>query len=100
MWTKFWDMHSGGSNKIKTYDKIYIEAPIAKAERIFQHRFNRNPYNVTCNCCGEDFSVYEYESLEKATKHHRKSENVKTYFESESVCKISKSDFTDVERNL
>lgn len=70
MWTRFMDMHSGGRQKL-SHDYILIEAPQAEAEVIFQNRFGRNPNRVTCTCCGNDYSIDESESLEKATAHDR-----------------------------
>ena len=63
--TQFYDMHSGGSTKTK-YSKIYIEGIERQAREIFSKRFNLDPENVTCACCGEDFSVSEYDSIEEA----------------------------------
>jgi len=63
-------MHSGGGLKEK-WARIYIEAPEEEAKIIFYNRFGHNPERVTCTCCGEDYSVHEYESLEQATAFHR-----------------------------
>lgn len=70
-WTLFWDMHSGGGTKVEPYTKIYIEAPKDEAVNIFYNRFGRNPYRVTCTCCGEDYSVDESDTLENASGFHR-----------------------------
>jgi hypothetical protein len=70
MWTQFWDMHSGGGRKEK-WSRIYIEASIDEAEVIFYNRFGHNPNRVSCTCCGSDYSIDEYESLEQATAYHR-----------------------------
>lgn len=69
--TLFWDMHSGGGTKVHPYDKIYIEAPMEQAIEIFKEKFGRDPSNVTCSCCGEDYSVDEHDSLEEASAYHR-----------------------------
>jgi hypothetical protein len=58
MWTKFFDMSSGGSEKTD-WTTIYIELPEDEATEYFENRFGTNPHNVTCSCCGSDFSVYE-----------------------------------------
>ena len=58
MWTKFFDMASGGSEKTD-YAQIYIELPEDEARKYFEDKFGRDPDNVTCSCCGSDFSVYE-----------------------------------------
>lgn len=69
-WTQFWDMHSGGGQKLK-WAKIYIEAPEKEAISVFYSRFGRNPHRVTCTCCGEDYSITESDTLEEATAYHR-----------------------------
>ena len=70
--TRFMDMHSGG--KLKTpFTHIYIDAPINKALEVFKDTFKRDPNNVTCKCCGEDFVYEEYSSLEEATAYDRKA---------------------------
>lgn len=69
-WTHFHDMHSGGSQKLK-WGHIFIEAPQAEAEIIFQNRFKRNPNRVTCTCCGADYSISEEPTLEQATAFER-----------------------------
>lgn len=70
VWTCFWDMHSGGGQKL-FWAKIYIEAPEEVAKVIFQNRFDRSPERVSCTCCGEDYSIDESPTLEQATAYHR-----------------------------
>lgn len=70
MWTHFWDMSSGGTQKEK-WHHIYIEAPRDEAEVIFFNRFGHNPERVTCTCCGGDYSISEKDSLEQITGFHR-----------------------------
>ena len=70
MWTKFMDMHSGGSQKEK-WAFIYIEAPENEAMIIFYNRFGHNPERVTCTCCGQDYSIDESETIERATAYER-----------------------------
>ncbi len=55
-WTQFYDMSSGGQHKL-AWSVIYIEAELPDAERIFVNRFGIDPHDVTCECCGEDYSV-------------------------------------------
>lgn len=70
-WTTFWDMHSGGDQKLE-WRLIFIEAPKKEAEGVFYSRFKRNPHRVTCTCCGEDYSVNDNDTtLEEATAFHR-----------------------------
>lgn len=70
VWTHFMDMHSGGGKKLK-HEHIFIEAPQDVAEIVFYNKFGRNPYRVTCTCCGEDYSVNEYKDLAQATAYER-----------------------------
>lgn len=72
-WTQFYDMHSGGRTKEEPYNRIYIEAPEREAKVIFYNRFGHNPERITCTCCGEDYSISEYNSLCAATKYDRES---------------------------
>ena len=87
VWTQFMDMHSGGGSKLK-WDYIYIEAPAGRAEEIFEEKFDRNPHNVTCDCCGSDYSVQEEKTLEQATGYHRRCEydsKLKKYVERQNT---------------
>lgn len=72
-WTQFMDMYSGGGQKLD-WPYIYIEAPEEEAIGVFVSRFGRNPHRVTCTCCGDDYSVSEDESLERATAYNRNCE--------------------------
>lgn len=69
-WTRFMDMHSGGRQK-EDFSLAYIEAPEAEAKAIFYSRFGHNPERVTCTCCGDDYSIGEHETLERATASDR-----------------------------
>lgn len=69
-WTQFYDLHSGGSRKLK-WEKIYIEASVQEAKVIFENRFDENPDEVACSCCGQNYSISESDSLEAATACHR-----------------------------
>lgn len=73
MWTRFMDMHSGGGQKEK-FALCYIEAPENEAKIIFYNRFGHNPERVTCTCCGDDYSISEYGTLEEATAYDRNCE--------------------------
>ena len=70
-WTHFWDMHSGGGLKTE-WHHIFIEAPREEAERIFTERTGEDPDDVACTCCGSNFTIAEYETLEEATEFQRK----------------------------
>ncbi len=73
-WTHFYDMHSGGGTKEGNYEHILIEAPEDEAKVIFYNRFGHSPDRISCTCCGEDYSVSEYETIEEATAYHRGAE--------------------------
>lgn len=96
IWTEFWDMHSGGSQK-EDYKKIYIEAPIEEAKVIFYNRFGHNPERVTCTCCGEDYAMSEG-TVDKVTSFHRGELSVEEYFTKEGVLAIHGEDIKDEER--
>lgn len=65
MWTKFFDMSSGGYEKTD-YCTIIVEGDEQSAAERFEKEFDVNPYNTTCVCCGPDFSIYVYDTLEEA----------------------------------
>jgi hypothetical protein len=69
--TRFMDMHSGGHLKTP-YTHIYIDEPLGEAVKTFKNLFKRDPDNITCKCCGEDFVYEQYDSLEEATAYDRK----------------------------
>jgi len=63
--TVFYDMSSGGSQK-EDFTSLIIKANEATASLVFQHRYGHNPYRVSCTCCGADYSVTEFDTLEEA----------------------------------
>jgi hypothetical protein len=65
--TCFWDMSSGGSKKMK-WRRILIEAPEKDAVSVFYSRFGRNPNRITCTCCGSDYAITEYDTLDVALR--------------------------------
>lgn len=67
MYTSFFDLHSGGEAKTD-YPRIYIEAPEEKAVAIFTALFG-DPDNVTCGCCGVDYSYYEVDAVDVRRDH-------------------------------
>lgn len=92
MWISFWDMHSGGGTKTD-YEKIFIEANDEDhAVEIFETEFNECPYDVACECCGSNFSVDVYETLDEATKYHRRDTSLEEYLKREDVRVIFKGE--------
>ena len=79
MWTEFMDMYSGGGQK-ENFSHCFIEAPENEAKVIFYNRFGHNPERVTCTCCGDDYSIREYETLEQATAYERNCKYVKDHY--------------------
>lgn len=70
-WTRFYDMHSGGGQKV-SHDIVYVQAKSEDcAKEIFQEKFDRDPEGETCDCCGPDYSISTEVSLEELTKPHR-----------------------------
>lgn len=80
MWTRFMDMASGGGCKTG-YEYIYIEADSEyDAIERFELEFGRDPNNITCECCGEDFSISSDSStLEEATEYERSGESLEEF---------------------
>jgi hypothetical protein len=107
MWTRFFDMDSGGGQK-EQWKNIYIEAPEKEAVSVFHTRFGHDPNNVTCNCCGEDYSIAEYDTLEEATSFDRNDyiDNPKNptklekYLTSKNVLCIFKDDISPWEKTI
>jgi hypothetical protein len=60
MGTHFFDLHSGGGQKLE-FASLWVDLPEDKAIEWFQETFDRHPHSTTCDCCGEDYAVYEQE---------------------------------------
>ena len=106
MWTRIWDMHSGGDSK-EPFEKCYIEAPLDEAESVFYARFGHSPHRVTCTCCGPDYCLDEYETLEEATAFHQRGKwgkdhpmPLEEYLALDEVRVIRDSEITDAERQF
>lgn len=101
MWTRFMDMHSGGSLKEKS-QYIYIEAPVEEAKVIFYNRFGHNPDRVTCTCCGEDYTYDDYETLRDATawerRYYDKRGTLSSWLDSGTAITIYADEIEDHER--
>ena len=71
-WFHFMDMSSGGGSKT-AFEHVLIQAANeSDAAAIFEQRLERDPYNVTCDCCGADYSINEYDTLDAATAYNRR----------------------------
>jgi hypothetical protein len=76
VWTRFMDMHSGGRQK-EACEYIHIEAPQTEATVIFYNMFGHNPERISCSCCGPDYSIHTYPTLEDATAYDRGCEYIR-----------------------
>lgn len=85
-WTSFWDMHSGGGTKTP-YEMIFIEADEEEAIKIFKDKFDQDPTDTACSCCGQNFSIDSYKSLEEATEFHRQNYTTKGLISIEAYSK-------------
>lgn len=63
MITSFFDMSSGGSEK-EDWTLITVNLQESEAVEWFENEFNHSPHEVTCDCCGDDYFVNQWESLE------------------------------------
>lgn len=92
--TRFMDMLSNGSKKTP-YDYIYIEADEDIAAEVFEKVFNECPYDVACECCGQNFSVYEFVNLEAATEYDRRGISLETWLNNPRAKVIYTEDFPE-----
>lgn len=106
MWTQFWDMSSGGDCK-EQFKWCFIEAPEDEAVSVFFARFGHNPHRVTCTCCGPDYSLEEYETLEEATEYflsprfgRTETLHLDEFLALDDVRVIRASEITDAERHF
>lgn len=56
MITYFFDMSSGGSDK-EDWAMIGVNLPNPAAVAWFEDTFGHHPNNITCDCCGPDYSI-------------------------------------------
>lgn len=89
MWIRFMDMYSGGGCKTE-YEYIYIEADSEEEGiDIFKDKFYQDPYDIGCECCGQNFSVSEYKTLQDATMYERQTYSPKRHIPLEEYVKQS-----------
>lgn len=70
-WTLLWDMSSGGYHKA-SFHFIFIQAPAEEAVQWANWKWNIHPDNVTCPCCGPDYSVSQGKLGDIAAYHFTK----------------------------
>jgi len=70
VWTQFYDRSSGGTAKAG-FKSCFIEAPEGEARKLFMEAFSQHPDHEACSCCGADWSVMEWDTLEEATQLER-----------------------------
>lgn len=66
-YTSFFDMCSGGDRKTP-YSVIIFPGGYAEAVARFREEFERDPENVTCDCCGSDYCIETHDTLEEARR--------------------------------
>jgi len=76
-YTLIYDMHSGGDRKTD-YQVIFIKGTEEEAQGIFEDKFNIPLYHITCECCGQDFDIWEFseDKLEEMMEIHSNKETV------------------------
>lgn len=62
-WTEFNDMLTRGGRKTD-FNRVYIQAGRDEACEIFTQYFKHNPEQVSCTCCGPDFSIHPADETE------------------------------------
>ena len=97
MWTRFYDMHSGGGKNMQQ-DRIYIEAEELEAKRVFFARFDEDPNGMNCSCCGPNYSIVESETLEDAAEYDRDGLTLSEFIARDDVAVIYSTDITPEER--
>lgn len=115
MYTRLYDMHSGGDLKVPPYRFIFIEGPESLAAAVYESRYGRSIYNITCNCCGADYSIYEGMTLLEITAYDRgcrydrifreyriftTGEHIENFLKRPDVLMIWKKDISPGERRL
>ena len=73
IWTHIWDMHGGGNTKTDCHH-IFIQPNEEDAMRWANWKWSIHPYDVTCSCCGNDFSIDEGQLGDLAAFHFTKSD--------------------------
>lgn len=66
MWVGFNDNHTGSEGRKTEWEQVFIEAlSVEGAVQIFSDRFDRHPGATSCDCCGPDYSITEYDDLKE-----------------------------------
>ncbi len=69
---------------MKDLDTIFMEVKTQSPEEAFKEFFGFSPGGISCECCGQDYSIIEYENLEEATEFDRRR-NLEPNGEKQSV---------------
>lgn len=92
-WFQFMDMHSGGGRKVPGGEYIYLAANDGvEARDRFEQIYGRSPLNVSCETCGEDYSISCHESLSVLTRFERGSLSVPEYVKAKGVIFVDPAD--------
>lgn len=74
-WYEYFDMHSGGYPQTE-FEVIWIQARSQnEADDIFENTFECDPNNTTCECCGQDYVVFEYLKLDLNSTFSKQAKN-------------------------
>lgn len=70
-WTLFADAYADGKLKFKAFEWIIVEGKEEDALSLFMDITNVDPKKVTCTCCGQHYSIREFDSVFQATAFER-----------------------------
>lgn len=71
VWTLFKDMYADGYFQHKGIEFYLVEAREKDAIGMFMDETKCDPTRTTCKCCGQHFSILEYDSVFQATGSER-----------------------------
>jgi len=77
---------------------IYIEAEELEAKRVFFARFDEDPNGRNCPCCGQNYSIDEYKTLDEATEYDRDGVDLEEFCKRADVEVIHADSITAEER--
>lgn len=87
-WTKVYVNNPRGVRPLP-FHWVYIQANETLARAIFEDRFKMSPDQVTCPCCGSDFSLFEEDGhLKDITQWERDDESLANFVRRDDVLVI------------